>query len=100
MGHLDSNRSDKFFGPTHSTGCLDVTDALETIVSIKPQLEHSIEVLPKHGRIMFTSSNEFGHKRSLKPRVAPLCALYAYMSQGCLRCPEHGVVRPAGRGVV
>jgi hypothetical protein len=66
MGHLGSNRSgDKFFGPTHSTGRLDVTDALETVVSIKPQLEHSIEVLPKHGRIMFASSNKFRHKGSL-----------------------------------
>ena len=65
MGYLGSNRSDKFFGQTHSTGCLDMTDALETIVSIKPKLENSIEVLPKHGRIMFASSNEFSHKGSL-----------------------------------
>jgi hypothetical protein len=42
-----------------------MTDALETVVSIKPKLENSIEVLPKHGRIMFASSNEFGHKGSL-----------------------------------
>jgi hypothetical protein len=65
MGHLGSNRSNKFFGQTHSMGRLDMTDALETVVGIKPQLETSIEVLPKHGRIMFTSSNEFGHKGSL-----------------------------------
>jgi len=65
MGHLGSNRSDKFFGPTHSTGRLDVTDALETVVSIKSKLEHSIEVLPKHGWITFASSNELSHKGSL-----------------------------------
>jgi len=65
MSHLGSNSSDKFFGQTHSTGRLDMTDALETVVSIESKLENSIEVLPKHGRIMFTSSNEFGHKGSL-----------------------------------
>ena len=65
MGHLGSNRSDKFFGQAHSTGRLDVTDTLETIVSIEPKLEISIAVLPKYGRITFTSSNEFGHKGSL-----------------------------------
>jgi hypothetical protein len=65
MGHLGSNGRDKFFGQTHSTGRLDVTDALETVVSIKSQLEHSIEVLPKYDRITFASSNEFSHKGSL-----------------------------------
>jgi D-mannonate dehydratase len=65
MGHLSSNSGDKFFGQTHSTGRLDMTDALQTVVSIKPKLENSIEVLPKHGRIMFTSSNEFSHQGSL-----------------------------------
>jgi hypothetical protein len=65
MDHLGSNRSDKFFGQMHSTGRLDTTDAFETVVSIKPKLENSIEVLPKYSRIMFTSSNKFGHKGSL-----------------------------------
>ena len=100
MEHLGSNRGDTFFGQAHSMGRLDMTNALETVVSIKPKLENSIEVLPKHGRIMFASSNEFGHKGSLQSRVAPLHALYAYIGQGCLRCPKHGVVRPASRGLV
>jgi hypothetical protein len=65
MGHLGSNCRDKFFGQTHSTGRLDVTDALETVVSIESKLKHSIEVLPKHGWITFASSNEFSHKGSL-----------------------------------
>jgi hypothetical protein len=68
MGYLGSNRSDEFFGQTHSTGRLDMTDALETVVSIKPKLENSsIEVLPKHDRIMFTSSNDLGHKEACSP---------------------------------
>jgi hypothetical protein len=65
MGHLGSNCGHKFFGQTHSMGRLDVTDALATVVSIEPKLENSIQALPKHGRITFTSSNEFGHKGSL-----------------------------------
>jgi hypothetical protein len=65
MGHLGNNSGDKFFGQMHSTGRLDVTDALETVVNIEPKLENSIKVLPKHGRIMFTSSNEFSHQGSL-----------------------------------
>jgi len=47
MGHLGNNRGYKFFGQTHRTSRLDVTDTLETVVSIEPKLEYSIEVLPK-----------------------------------------------------
>jgi hypothetical protein len=65
MGHLGSSCRDKFFGQTHSTGRLDVTNTLETVVSIESKLENSIEVLPKHGRITFASSNELSHKGSL-----------------------------------
>jgi len=65
MGHLGNNRGYKFFGQTHCTSRLDVTDTLETVVRIEPKLEYSIEVLPKHGRITFASSNEFAHKGSL-----------------------------------
>jgi len=58
MGDLCSENGYECLCPADSLRSLTLADALEAVVSIKPQLEGSIEMLSEKGWIAFTSSLE------------------------------------------
>jgi hypothetical protein len=65
MGDFLSDRCDKLLRPAYSPSRLLHTDTLYPIVSIQPELEDSIEMLPKQSLVAFASSDQLTNKSRL-----------------------------------